>query len=102
MTVFDVVDILARNKEIEKIIMKVTNDSKEDTLNDLAQDLYMSILEKGDKVVKIYEEGHIMYYLARLVMNNIASSSSPYYRTYLKWYKQNCEFDQNILTEDIE
>ena len=103
MTVNDIVNELARNKEVEKIIDKITDGRSVDdpsALDDLTQDIYVSLLDKGDKLIEVYEQGHILFYLTRMVMNNIISSSSPYYRTYLYPRVIGQPINDNILTGD--
>lgn len=83
----EIVAKLAKDRFVEEIIEHVTDHGKKakdvDSLTDLAQDLYLSILT-DKKIPEIYDEGHINFYVTRMVCNNIMSSSSPYYRIYLK------------------
>lgn len=77
-----IVDKLAREKAVETICKKITKGKDADTLNDLCQDIYLQLLE-SDKTQGLYERGEINYWIAKVLMNNICSSTSPYYRTYL-------------------
>lgn len=97
MTNNEIVDKIARDKLVEKVIQNITDGNCIDptALNDLAQDIYVSLLEDV-KVPGIYEEGHINYYVTRCVMNNIVSSSSPFYRNYLRPIVLSSELNQNI------
>lgn len=78
-----VVAIIAATGCVENMITKITRGKEEDTLKDLAQDIYTSLLQ-DKKVVEIFNENHINYYVARIIMNNIASSTSHYFRVYRK------------------
>lgn len=52
-------------------------------LQDLEQDLYLELIEKGDgKLEYLYETGQLEYYLTRIVLNNIRSKTSRYYYRY--------------------
>lgn len=88
MTNNEIVDEIAKNKLVRKIIQRITKSgrtvSDADSLNDLEQDLYVSLLSDKN-LVSVYEDGmnHLNYYLARIVMNNICSNTSGYYRRYL-------------------
>lgn len=106
MTVHEVVDRLAHDKVIENIVYRITSSGSTatdpDSLVDLIQDLYLSLLEDKDgKIVDIYEEGHANYYIARMVTNNIMSSSSRYYRNYILPLKKMVEINEQI-TKDID
>lgn len=65
------------------MIDHITNGSDADTLHDLAQDVYLGLLVDAEKTQTLYDKGELKYYIARILMNNIASSTSPYYRTYI-------------------
>lgn len=97
MTNNEIVDKIARERLVEKVIHNITDGNCIDptALSDLAQDIYVSLLEDA-KVPEIYGEGHINYYVTRCVMNNIISSSSPFYRNYLRPIVLSSELNQNI------
>ena len=99
MTNNEVVDKLARDGLVRKIINNITDNGVTakgpDSLCDLEQDIYMSLLS-DPKVPGIYEEGHINFYVTRIVMNNIMSSSSPYFRNYLRPRLLSVELDERI------
>lgn len=97
-----IVDTIAREGILRDIINTVTQNGKAAkdlmSISDLEQDIYISLLNKGDKLVDIWNEGHIKFFLARIVTNNIKSSTSPYYMKYLLPAKRNVEFDDRLLT----
>lgn len=99
----EIVDAIARNNILDKIISNITDNGKvakdESSLDDLKQDIYVSLL-MDVKLPRIYDEGHINFYLSRIVMNNICSSSSPYYRNYLKPRKITTTLDEGINKTD--
>jgi len=82
----EIVKEIGENNLLWKVIMKITDNGKTakdpGSLMDLHQDLILSLL-LDDKLATVYDEGHLNYYLTRCVMNNIISSSSRYYRTYI-------------------
>lgn len=100
----EVVGILAKNKLVEQIVWKVTSSGTTaqdpDSLDDLIQDIYLSLLEDKN-IVKAYEDNHANYYVARIVMNNITSSSSRYYYKYLLPLKRFIQMDEGIR-KDID
>lgn len=76
-----IVELIERRGILSGIIRQVTNNSPDPDFDDLQQDLYISLLVDA-KLSGIYERGELNFYLARLVMNNIASKTSPFYRIY--------------------
>lgn len=99
----EVVGIIARDNLVRKIIDKVTDSGKTaadpTSLGDLENDIYLSLLE-DEKIVGIYEQGHANYYIARIVINNICSSSSRYYRNYLMGLKKNVELNEALKLDN--
>ena len=53
--------------------------------DDLIQDVALVVLEKPpDFISELYDKGQMKYYIARVIMNNLFSASSPYYCKYKK------------------
>ena len=77
-----IVDKLAKDKVVESICKKITKGKDADTLGDLCQDIYLQLLE-SDKTIGLWERNEIKFWIAKVLMNNICSSTSPYYRQYL-------------------
>lgn len=102
MTIQEAVKKVADQKLVETIVSRITTTSGKvydpDSLKDLCQDIYMSLL--GDeKFVEIVEEGHENFWVARIVMNNIMSSSSRYYRNYLLPLKRSVSINEQIAKD---
>jgi len=73
---------IAENKIVEKLINKIspTAIAKED----LVQDIYLSLLTNSEKVESIPND-EIKFYITRIILNNIKSVNSPYYRLYVRY-----------------
>ena len=105
MTKYEVVDIIAREHIVDRIVNKLLSSSKNpfDCPEDLIQDVYLLLLEKGDKlIVDLYERGELAYYLLRVVRNQLLSKNSPYYQKYIRFKSQSDDITQatNIPIED--
>lgn len=102
MTTNEAVNEIARLRIVENIVNRVTSSGETaqdpSSLSDLIQDIYLSLLEDS-KIASIYEEGHANFYIARIVTNNICSSSSRYYRNYLLPKKRNVSINEAITTD---
>ena len=105
MTKYDVLDIIAREHLVEKIVYKLLPCSKNpfDCPEDLIQDIYLLILQKDDDlIVNLYNKDEIGFYLLKIARNQLLSKNSPYYTKYIR-FLANCdelEKGAHIPTED--
>ena len=87
MTKIEVVDIIAREHLVERIVNKLLSSSKNpfDCPEDLIQDLYLILLQKDDDlIVNLYNKDEIGFYLLKIARNQLLSKNSSYYYTYIK------------------
>jgi hypothetical protein len=79
------IEKIANEKIVEGIINNIAKDTSDEDLKDLANDIYLELLEKNeDCLLAIYDRGQIQYYLTRIVLNNINSKTSRFYYIYKK------------------
>ena len=105
MTKYEVIDIIAREHLVERIVNKLLSSSKNpfDCSEDLIQDIYLRLLQKDDDlIVNLYDNGELAYYLLKIARNQLLSVNSKYYYTYIKLGAQSDDITQasNIVTED--
>ena len=106
MTKYEVLDIIARDHLVDRIVTTLLSSSKNpfDCPEDLIQDLYLILLEKDDDlIVNLYEKGEIGFYLLKIARNQLLSVNSKYYYTYIKLRAQSDDLTQaanTITTED--
>ena len=87
MTKIEVVDIIAREHLVEKIVNKLLSSSKNpfDCPEDLIQDLYLILLNSDENlIVTLYNKGELGFYLLKIARNQLLSVNSKYYYTYIK------------------
>ena len=87
MTKYEVVDIIAREHLVERIVNKLLSSSKNpfDCPEDLIQEIYLLLLQKDDDlIVNLYNNGEIGFYLLKIARNQLLSVNSKYYYTYIK------------------
>ncbi len=97
MTKNEIINQLAEERTVEKLIQKITKRADEE-LKDLAQDIYLNLLEKKeDKIEKIYEKGEMEYFIIGMIQNNVFSKTSPYYTMYKRYNinKESLQYDEN-------
>lgn len=88
-----IINIIARERWVEQVIKNIAGEI-DDTLKDLAQDLYIDLLSKDeDKVVNLYNSGQLKFFITRMVMNNIRSKNSPYYQVFKRYENKAVNID---------
>lgn len=95
MTKYEIIDKLARQNEIEKIVYKMVGTSKNplDAPKDLIQDIYVILLTKDPQVIEdLYNNNELGFYILRICRNQLFSVNSQYYYSYIK---------QRIISDDI-
>lgn len=91
----DEINKIAKNHVVEDIIRNIAK-SKEEDLVDLAQDIYLQLLEMSEDKFKILQCGNqLKYYLVGLIKNQIFSCTSPYYYKYKRFKHE--EIDEDTL-----
>ena len=105
MTKYEVINIIAREHLVEKIVNKLLSSSKNpfDCPEDLIQDLYLILLQKDDDlIVNLYNKDEIGFYLLKIARNQLLSKNSPYYQKYIRFQSNSDDITQatNIPTED--
>ena len=105
MTKYEVINIIAREHLVEKIVNKLLSSSKNpfDCPEDLIQDIYLLLLQKDDDlIVNLYNKDEIGFYLLKIARNQLLSKNSPYYQKYIRFQSNSDDITQatNIPTED--
>lgn len=105
MTKYEVINIIAKEHLVERIVNKLLSSSKNpfDCPEDLIQDIYLLLLQKNDDlIVNLYNKGEIGFYLLRVVRNQLLSKNSSYYYTYIKLGANSDDISEaaHIPTED--
>ena len=96
MNNFEIIEELAKNKIVEEIISNISKGSFSAT-DELAQDIYLNLLEKSpDLIDKLYEKGELKYFIVKMIHNNLFSKNSPYYQKYGRWNERRSEITQDI------
>lgn len=76
---------LARNRVVEEMIRNTAKGTENPAYDDLAQMIYLSLLEKDEEKIRaMYEKGELRWFIARMVVNNLRSTTSPFWYRYRK------------------
>ena len=97
MTKEKIIEAIAKEKLIEKIIDSYRPYQLNYYLEDLCQDIYISLLKTDDELIKsLYEKKEIAFYIRKIINNNLFSKTSPFYYNYSK-FRNN--LDNNLENE---
>lgn len=77
----------ASQRKVEQILMNIIKrHTLSDYEEDLAQDIYLTLLKEPDeKIISLYEKNQSNYYISRLLSNNVNSRTSRYYYLYRRF-----------------
>jgi len=86
MTKYEIVEELAKKGHIERMVHNAAKTSAPE-LDDLSQEIYEILLNMDeDKLIDLYEKGRQLdYWIARIIMNQYISDSSPFHYRYRKF-----------------
>lgn len=86
MTNIEIINEIASQHMIEDIMYNLTGNDED--IKDCIQDLYIDLLSKpNDLLNSLYEKEQFKFYLTRMIINNIFSSTSTFYCKYKKRIK---------------
>ena len=82
----EIIDQLAREKRVETMLANIAKKPVSGTLEDLCQMVYLILLEYDEgKIVDLWENGQINFFLARILLNQYRSTNSPFYKLFRKY-----------------
>lgn len=99
----EIIDEIERMGIMDTIVGNITKTTaeREDTIKDLKQMCYLTLLEKDEQeIIGMYQKGQLLYYIAKILTNNYYSKTSPYYYKYKKLL--NNSIDINDYNEQEE
>ena len=100
MTSNQIINELAKNKVIEKLVANISPEGDSSDNKDLSQLIYLTLLEKPNALIEdLYSKGELIFYVIRIITRNVYSTTSPYYRTIKKF--KNKTTDINDLKNQL-
>ena len=94
MTSNQIINELAKNKVIEKLVANISPDDNPPDNRDLSQLIYLTLLEKPNSLIEdLYSKGELIFYVIRIITRNVYSTTSPYYRTIKKFKNKTTDID---------
>ena len=93
----EIIGLLAKQHVIEQLVQSLTQSPYKD---DLCQDLYIDLLNKDENLITgMYYRGELLYFIRRMVSNNINSTTSPFYQKYERF--RGLSTDLNDIKDEL-
>ena len=94
MTRTEIVERLARERRVETMVENIARQPLDANLSDLAQMVYLILLEYDeDKLADLWGHGQMQFFIARIIINQYRSTSSPFYKQIRKYASKAEEID---------
>lgn len=80
-----IIETLAKERRVEALVENIAHHSLTADLKDLCQMVYLVLLEyDDDKILDLWENDQINFFLARVIINQYRSSNSPFHTIFRK------------------
>lgn len=82
----DIVTALAKEQFVESMVMNIAHAPMSADLADLAQMVYLILLEYDEqKIQDLHEHNQMSFFVARIILNQFHSNTSPFHCLYRKF-----------------
>ena len=82
----DIIEAVAKSRLVETMVENIAHQSLTSDLKDLAQMVYMILLEYDEsKLQDLWENDQMRFFIARIIINQYRSSNSPFHAIYRKY-----------------
>ena len=82
----EIIENLARNRVVETMVTNIAHKPMSADLQDLSQMVYLILLEYDDKKLQdLWEHNQMNFFIARIIINQYDSVSSPFYTIFRKF-----------------
>jgi len=99
----EILNDLFESKDLNRLIKsKLAPRNCLQHLEDFKQDLYLALLEKEDSlIIDLHQTNKLQFYAVRIVLNQINSTSSPFYKTYIS-NQEDTNQDLKVIPQEDE
>ena len=86
MTKEQIITTLAKGRKVEQMVENIAHQPLSQDLKDLSQMVYLILLEYDEaKIIDLWENHQMDFFLARIIVNQYHSVNSPYYTQFRKF-----------------
>lgn len=105
MTKYEIVDSLAREQRVERMVESICHQALTADLKDLCQMVYLILLEYDEaKIQDLWDNRQMNFFLARIILNQYRSSNSPFHSLFRKFQERSIKISVlwDINEADLE
>ena len=82
----EIIEAVAKSRLVETMVENIAHQSLTADLKDLAQMVYMILLEYDEsKLQDLWENDQMRFFIARIIINQYRSSNSPFHAIFRKY-----------------
>ena len=98
-----IIDTLAKEKRVEAMVENIAHHALTDDLKDLCQMVYLILLEYDeDKIIDLWENDQMNFFLARIIINQYRSSNSPFHTIFRKYQERSISIGDGISIDALD
>ena len=87
-----IIETLARERRVEALVENIAHHTLTADLKDLCQMVYLVLLEYDEtKLLDLWENNQINFFLARVIVNQYRSSNSPFHYIFRR-FQERCVY----------
>lgn len=100
---YRIIDALAKEKRVEAMVENIAHHALTDDLKDLCQMVYLILLEYDeDKIIDLWENDQMNFFLARIIINQYRSSNSPFHTIFRKYQERSISIGDGISIDALD
>ena len=98
-----IIETLAKERRVEALVENIAHHSLTADLKDLCQMVYLILLEYDEsKLQDLWENEQMNFFLARIILNQYRSSTSPFHSIYRKYQERSISIGDGITIEALD
>lgn len=97
----EIIETLAKERRVEAMVENIAHHTLTADLKDLCQMVYLIILEYDEtKLQDLWENDQINFFLARIIINQYRSSSSPFHYIFRRFQERSVSIGTGNINEN--
>lgn len=98
-----IIEALANERRVEALVENIAHHPLTADLKDLCQMVYLVLLEYDEtKLLDLWENDQINFFLARIIINQYRSSNSPFYKIFRKYQNRSVSIGDGISIDTLD
>lgn len=98
-----IIEALSKERRVEAMVENIAHRSLDADLKDLCQMVYLVLLEYDEeKILDLWENDQINFFLARIIINQYRSSNSPFHAAFRKFRDKSVSIGEAISIETLD